>query len=146
MGLGLLVIMNLDFVSFLKTLKPKDWNIMVTDSWTVKDVVAHMVGWEKGDPEAIRKAWKTKKPPWWMEMDDYDDFNKKNVDFYKDFSPEELIGELEKWQRHNQKEIDRIGEEKLRARPDLFGWLFEEGEGSHYSHHYDQIKKALNKE
>ena len=40
---------ELDFVSYLKILKPEDWHKKVNDKWTVKDVVAHMIGWEKGD-------------------------------------------------------------------------------------------------
>lgn len=136
----------MDFISYLKTLKPEDWNTMVTSKWTVKDVVAHMVGWEKGDPDAIQKAWTTKQPPWWMGFDNYDEFNQKAVEEYKHFSPAQLIQEWEKWQAHIQHEIERFGEGNLRSRPDLFGWLFDEGEDSHYNHHYKQIKEALQKQ
>jgi hypothetical protein len=143
--------MDLDFISFLKTLKPEDWVKRVTDRWTVKDVVAHMVGWEKDDVEVIKSTWESKEEPWFYKTDNYDEFNRKHVEFYKDYTPSQLIEEWEKWQRKVKEEVDRIGEDKLRTRPDLFGWLFEgnntyipnEG-GSHYNHHYNQIKKALN--
>lgn len=139
-----------DFISFLKTLKPEDWQAMVTDKWSVKDVVAHMVGWEKGDVKGIGQAWQTKTPPWWVDTEDYNNFNAQSVEFYKDFTPEQLIAEWEYWQNQVQKEIDRIGEANLRSRPDLFAWLFEgteddrdSGEESHYKHHYNQIRRAL---
>ncbi len=134
-----------NFISYLRTLKIDDWNKKVTDKWTVKDVVAHMVGWEKEDPEIIKSTWGSKKVPWFYETDNYDDFNKKAVEFYKDYTPAQLLDEWEKWRNKVKEEIERIGEDKLRARPDLFGWLFEEGEGSHYNHHYQQIRKALEK-
>lgn len=135
----------MDFISYLKTLKPEDWQKPVTDKWTVRDVVAHMVGWEKGDPDAISKAWETKQPPWWMTTDDYDKFNQQNVEYYKDFTSEQLISEWQKWQAHIDKEVAKIGEAKLRARPDLFSWVFDEGEDSHYNHHFKQIREALGK-
>src|SRR5271170_3412884 len=100
----------IDFIAYLKTLKPEDWNKMATPKWSVRDVVAHMVGWEKRDPEIIRKTWKTKQLPWWMaSQGEYDTFNAENVEFYKNYTPEELITEWEKWQRAVRTEIDRIG-------------------------------------
>lgn len=136
----------MDFVSYLKILKPEDWNKQVTSQWTVKDVVAHMIGWEKADPDIIRKTWETKEKPWWLKADNYDEFNQKSVEFYKDYTPEQLIAEWERWQQHVEQEIKKIGEDKLRSRPDLFGWLFEVGERSHYQHHLNQINKVVEKQ
>lgn len=139
-----------DFIAYLKTLKPEEWQVMVTPKWTVKDVVAHMVGWEKGDVEAIRSIWKTKQPAWWKGQDNFDDFNNQAVEFYKNYTPERLIAEWEMWQKKVGEEIDKIGYENIKSRPDLFDWLFEgiqdnrqDGNESHYKHHYNQIKKAL---
>ncbi|MFC1721449.1 DinB family protein [Patescibacteria group bacterium] len=128
------------FLSCIKALSDENWNLMVTDKWSVKDVVAHMIGWEKEDPEAIRLTWKTKQKPWFKKTDDYADFNKSAVDFYKSYRPTELIAELEKWQKRVQETIDQIGEENLRDYPDLFDWLFDESEDSHYADHLKQIK------
>ena len=52
-----------DFISYLKTLKPEDWNKKVTDKWKVKDVVAHLIGWERDDTKIIRSIWETKESP-----------------------------------------------------------------------------------
>ena len=140
----------MDFISYLKTLKPEDWNKMATPKWTVKDVVAHMVGWERGDVEEIIRIWETKQPPWWKDNPNYDEFNAKWVEFYKNYTPEQLIAEWEMWQKKVSEEIKKIGYENIKSRPDLFDWLIEDGdnytlyeEGSHYKHHLKQIKKAL---
>ena len=139
------------FTTYLKTLKPEDWNVKVTSKWTVKDVVAHMIGWEKGDVTVIKDIWKTKEKPWWKSTKDYDDFNDKSVKYYKDDTPGQLVAEWESWQKKVREEVDNIGLENLMARPDLFDWLFEgtaELDGSndsHYKHHYKQIKDAIEK-
>ncbi|MFZ2569555.1 MAG: hypothetical protein WAX44_03035 [Minisyncoccia bacterium] len=134
----------MDFISYLKTLNSDDWNKMVTSKWTVKDVVAHMIGWEKGDVSVIINSWETKQPPWWKLKNEDDEFNAKSVEFYKGFSPKKLIKEWEKWQRKVREVVDDIGEEKLKTRMDLFAWLFEginddrpDGKASHYKHHYE---------
>ncbi|MBI4128242.1 MAG: maleylpyruvate isomerase N-terminal domain-containing protein [Parcubacteria group bacterium] len=137
-----------DFISYLKTLKPEDWEKPATEKWTVKDVVAHMIGWERIDPQVIQETWRTKKRPWFYETDDFDDFNRKSVADYRGYTPDQLIAEWEKYQQLVQEEIDRIGEKKLRAEPSLFGWLFdqEEKEDGHYNHHLRQVKNAVQKE
>ncbi len=132
----------MNFIEFLKTLRLEDWNKKVTDEWTVRDVVAHMVGWEKESANVIKSIWDNKEKPWFIETENYGGFNKKSVDYYKSYKSEELIKEWEKWQEKVDKEIDQIGEDKLKDCPDLFSWLFEEGEGSHYSKHYKQIKEV----
>ena len=137
------IISGSDFTAYLKTLNPEDWDEKATEKWTVKDVVAHMVGWEKEDAQIIGSIWKSKKAPWFYETNDYDDFNKKSVEHYKDYTPSQLIGEWEKWRRAVEKEISRIGEDKMKARPDLFGWLFKKRDDDHYNHHYRQIRKTV---
>jgi hypothetical protein len=97
-------------------------------------------------------TWETKQVPWFMKNSDYDDFNAKAVEFYKDYTPGQLIAEWEMWQKKASEEIDRIGYYNLKSRPDLFDWLLEEENdanytmnegGSHYEHHLKQIKKAV---
>lgn len=144
----------MNFIEYLKSLRPKDWNTKVTDKWTVKDVVAHMVGWEKRDAEVIPIFWETKKKaPWMSTREEWDKFNDIWVEYYRDYTPEELMAEWEVWQKKITEEIDKIGH-NLKARPDLFDWLLDGGEGSsnvftmnadgsHYQHHLKQIRQAL---
>jgi hypothetical protein len=132
-----------EFIDYLKTLRPEDWEKKTTSEWTVKDVVAHMIGWEKHDPSIIQQTWQSKQDPWWQEKSDYDEFNKKEVEYYKHYSPQVLIEELEKWQAEVEKTISEIGEENLKKYPDLFGWLFDTSDKNHYEHHLRQIKEVL---
>ena len=78
----------------------------------MKDVVAHMVGWERGDVEEIKRIWETKTPPWWKNDPNYDEFNYKWVGFYKDYTPEQLIAEWEMWQRKVTKEVEFLTAEQ----------------------------------
>lgn len=141
---------DIRFIEYLKTLKSEDWNKMATSQWTVKDVVAHMIGWERSDVEVIKKCWETKTPPWWKSKNEDDAFNAKWVEFYKNYSPDQLIAEWEMWQDKVQEVMDQIGAENLKAHPELFDWLYEgiddnrsNGKASHYKHHYNQIKFAV---
>jgi len=149
---------DLDFISYLKILKPEDWHKMATSKWTVKDVVAHMVGWEKRDAEVIPIFWQTKKrEPWMSTNSEYDKFNAESLEYYKDYSPEQLISEWEMWQKKISEEIDKIGYTNIKSRPDLFDWLLEDEDkennnytltdgGTHYEHHLKQIKAAVEKQ
>ena len=141
----------IDFISYLKTLEPEDWGKMATPKWTVKDVIAHMVGWEKRDAEIITIFWKTKKrEPWMSTREEWDEFNRKEVERYKNYTPQQLIDEWQMWQKKVSEEIRNIGYQNIKSHPDLFDWILEdEGHytlnegGSHYEHHYAQIKKAI---
>lgn len=134
-----------DFTTYLRSLTLDDWSHKVTDLWDVKDVLAHLVGWEEADPEIIKKTWKTKQPPWWDLTDQFDEFNQKQIDRYRDFSPEQLLIEFEKNRTNVRSVIQEIGEEQLRTRLDLFGWLFDDSKQSHIAHHFSQIKSVLKK-
>lgn len=134
----------IDFIAYLETLKPEDWNKKVTDRWTVKDVVAHMVGWEKRDAEVIKIFWETKKrSPWMSTREEWDEFNRKEVERYRDYDPRRLLSEWRFWQRKVAEEINAIGYDDIKKHPDLFDWILKdegyytlnEG-GSHYEHHY----------
>ena len=67
----------MDTLAFFRNLKPEDWDKRVTDLWTVKDVLAHLVGWEREVALEFRRTWGTDKKPWFVAIDDYNDFNKK---------------------------------------------------------------------
>lgn len=144
----------IDFIAYLNTLKPEDWKKMATPKWTVKDVVAHMVSWEKESCEAVVKAWETKQRPWFMETENYEDFNVQQVEYYAHYTPNQLLQEWKMWQKKIWEEIEQIGYDNVKAHPELFDWLMDgqtkteesytlnEG-GDHYRHHYEQIKKAV---
>jgi hypothetical protein len=137
-----------DFLNYCQTLAPADWQKMVTSKWTVKDVVAHLLGWEREDPEIIQQAWATKTPPWFESTNERDDaFNQRAIDEFHDVPPDQLLAELARWQDKVEQTIQAIGEDELKKYPKIFRWLFEGPNGSrgnkHYQHHYGQIVKAV---
>ncbi len=134
-----------DFYRLLESLTDNEWNTRVDDMWTVKNVVAHLVGWEEELSKLLPQIWKNQEKPWFTETNNWDELNEKSTDKFKGFTPRQLLDEWYKWQGKLMKEAEKIGENNMRSRPDLFGWWFEEGEESHYQTHYKQIRKALNK-
>lgn len=138
--------MNNDhFYILLESLNDKEWNIKVDERWTIKDIVAHLVGWEEEVNKQIPEVWKTKKEPWFVKADSYDDFNKASIKKFSKLPPKKLLTKWYKIQNHLLLEIKKIGEDKLKAEPRLFHWVFDEGADSHYFEHYKQIKTALTK-
>ncbi len=132
----------MDFIEYLKSLKPKDWEVKISDKWTVKDVVAHLVGWEKEVTNTLDESIKTGEQPWFMKQENWDKFNRQNTDFYIDHTPGELLNEWQMWQDRLETKIKEWGEQELRCNKDM-DYLFDEGEDSHYKHHWEQIKKVL---
>ncbi len=141
----------MDFLNYCKQLQPEDWSKMVNEKWTVKDVVAHLAAWEKECARELGKAWTTREKPWFLKTDNWDDFNERSYNFYKDYSPEQLLDEWEKWQKELSKEIEKIGEGELKQDPDMFSWAFdvwatdEDNNPSHVDYHWKKVKKVLGK-
>lgn len=135
-----------EFLTFLENLNPQDWNQKVTDKWTIRDMIIHLIGWEKEATKELPISYATHKEPWFMNNnnDDYAEFNAKNVQEYKDYSSKQLIEEWKKWQKALTDEINKIGIDKLKVGYDFFEWVFDEGESNHYLEHFKQIKEALN--
>lgn len=129
-------------LDFFKSLKPEDWDKPVTEKWKVKDVLSHLVGWNKEVLRDFREVLKTGEEPWFATTEDYGEFNDKIFEEYKNESPEQLLSQMERWERELGEEIEKAGEAELRKRPDM-EWLFDEGEDSHSAHHIAQVKKAL---
>lgn len=135
----------MEFIDFLKTLTPADWETKVTDKWTVKDIVAHMVGWEREGAKTFLEAWQKGEKPWFMTEKSFDDFNNRIIEEYIKYSPEELMNEWKKWQDDLDRQVKEIGEDKVNERYREFDWVFDSGDDNHYEHHLKQIKAGLNK-
>lgn len=130
------------FIYYIETLKDDDFAVKVNKVWTVRDVVAHMVGWERECTKVLLEALKTKEAPWFMKTDDYDEFNAKNVNEFKDYPIPELLNEWRRWQGSLDSEIAKIGEDEIR-KAEGFDWVLDEGHGGHYNEHFEQIRNAL---
>ncbi|OGG39051.1 hypothetical protein A2116_02115 [Candidatus Jorgensenbacteria bacterium GWA1_49_17] len=133
---------NMNVATFFGNLKDSDWDVPVTKKWRVKDVLSHLIGWERECARELLKVFETGNEPWFMLADNYDDFNEKIRQEFKDYSPEALISEFEKWRNTLEKNIRMIGEDRVRQRPHM-DWVFDEGGEPHFEHHLNQIKKAL---
>lgn len=140
-----------DFFDMLENLTDDEWNTKVDENWSVKDVVAHLVGWEKECALQIPIIWQSQKRPWFLEAYDDYEFNRRSIIEYKDMQPNQLLQEWYIWQDKSQEEIDKIGEDNLKSQPTLFGWLFESEISSdetnlgHYEEHITQINSALHR-
>lgn len=134
----------MDTMAFFKNLKESDWDIPVTKKWRVKDVASHLIGWERECAKELVKVFETGNEPWFVLNDNYDEFNERTCREFKDYSPKALISELEKWHGILDDEIKKIGEDKIKQRPNM-DWVFDEGDESHFEHHIKQIKNAIEK-
>jgi len=131
----------MDTIFFFKNLKDSDWKVFATKKWRVKDVLSHLAGWEREVSQELVEVFKTGNEPWFMLTNDYTKFNEKIYQEFKNYSPKALLSELEKWQKKLEKNIQKIGERKIREH--RWNWVFDEGDNSHFKHHIKQVKKAL---
>jgi hypothetical protein len=131
-----------EFFELLENLQPEELDKKIGKR-TIKEVIAHLVGWEKEAFERLDETWRTKEKPWFLKTDNFDEFNEKSIENYKNFTPEQLLNEWKKWQKKLDDKIEEIGEDKLREDMELFDWVFDEGDENHYLEHLNQIKKVL---
>jgi len=132
----------MDVISFFRNLKSEDWEKPVTKLWRVKDVLAHLVGWEREIVQELPRTWENSENPWFVDTDNYDNFNAKIYEEYKDFSPPQLLAELKEWQDALSEEIEKIGEDDIRQ-SNYSEWVFNEGREPHFEHHINQVRQAL---
>jgi hypothetical protein len=128
-------------IKFLNNLSEDKWAIKVNPRWTVKDVVAHLIGWAEEATKVIPVAMKSDEDPWFMNLKNYDEFNNKSVLKYGKLRPKELLNKIQKVDNALSKVIEKYGVENLKHRPG-FKWMFEENEESHSIHHLRQIRKV----
>ncbi len=133
---------NMDIITFFRNLNESDWDVLVTKKWRVKDVLSHLLGWEREIVQELVKVFEIGSEPWFMLTDDYNEFNEKIYQEFKNYSPDVLLSELEKWQNELEKSIQAIGEDKIKQRPHM-DWVFDEGDEPHFEHHIKQINEAL---
>ena len=85
-----------ELAKFLSRLSDKEWQVKVTDKWNVREVLAHIVGWEKENVKVLSDFLKKGKKDPWHQNEDYEQFNDGEVEFYKNYSSKELLKEWEK--------------------------------------------------
>ena len=130
------------FMDFLASLAESQWQTKVSADWTVKDVIAHLIGWAYEVAGVLPTVWETGEEPWFCKTCDYDEFNDGNVRRYKGLSPKETLAEYIRWEEMVKTQIERIGESRLRE-SGKYSWLFDEGPNAHWTNHFRQIKRAI---
>jgi uncharacterized protein (TIGR03083 family) len=133
----------MDYISYLQSLSSEDWQKPATGKWTVKDVLSHLVGWEREVALTFMNTWKTKQDPWFIVNEDYDSFNDKVQAEFADWKPSDLLQEWKKWQDNLNNQIKEVDEDEFNVRRNNLSWMTDEGEHSHTDWHINQIKKAV---
>ena len=107
---------NDEIINFCQNLEKSDWAKMAKKTQTVKDIFAHLVGWQRECVLELRKTWNSGKQPWFVLTSEYDDFNLKIRNEFDVFQPDNLLQEFKKWDRALEQMIIEIGEDKLRSK------------------------------
>ena len=129
-------------IPFFNSLHPTDLNKKVTEKWTVKDALIHLVGWDREVVIGLRDMLKNGQQPWFTKTDDYEEFNDRINNEFENEPAEKLVAELEKWEKALKEMIQEIGEENLKMKGNM-DWVFDEEGEPHFEHHINQIREAL---
>jgi hypothetical protein len=116
-------------------------SIKVTSKWNVKDVIAHIIGWELASTKGAKQILREKEKPGFFHYN-FDAFNRREVVRRKDKTLKQLIAELKIAGKEFEKFIKKIPNEEFEKYPELWEWLKEAG---HDKHHALQIIKAVEK-
>lgn len=133
-----------EVIKYLEELPEEKWETKVGKSWNVKNVVAHLIAWNYEAAKEIERVYRESGEPWFLNAENYDDFNAKAVAKYKGFSKKQLIKKLKESDREVDKAVEKCGRENLINKPG-FKWLFETDRKPHSVQHLDKIKEALEK-
>lgn len=116
---------------------------MATSTKTVKDVLAHLVGWQREVVVEFEKSLRGEEP-WFISITNYDDFNGRIDKEFKTVSTKVLLKEFRKWDQILEQRISELGEDVLRRRKEA-EWVFDEGDDGHFLEHLNQMKQAIKK-
>ncbi|MDL4842351.1 DinB family protein [Aquibacillus rhizosphaerae] len=139
------------FVQSLQLLDDKIWNSPIEEGkWTTGDVIAHIMLWDKYFlEEAIQKI--TNHQPLTSKHLDFDEFNKKAIDYAKENSKQEVIDRTVYYRNEVINEINSIPvEDFTKEYLDGDGNIFSVydyllGFISHDLHHINQLKDFFSK-
>ncbi|OGN01192.1 MAG: hypothetical protein A3I26_03725 [Candidatus Yanofskybacteria bacterium RIFCSPLOWO2_02_FULL_43_10] len=53
----------MDIIKFFRSLNPDDWSKKVTERWTVKDVLSHLIGWDREVVIELRNTFQKETEP-----------------------------------------------------------------------------------
>ena len=74
------------------TVRPQQWDEMFLGTWALRDLLAHLVGWDYANLEAAQAILAGRRPAFWAYQDrDWQAFNARLVTEYRREDPEELL-------------------------------------------------------
>ena len=79
-----------EMITFLETLEDGDWEVSVSAAWTVKDVVAHLVGWTEVDVGSLENIDSLETFFSRRKDFDIDEYNAQVVEKYSPIPPQEI--------------------------------------------------------
>lgn len=50
-----------ELIRYLTNLSVDEWNLKVSDEWTIKDIISHLINWNLEASKVLPDVWKTKK-------------------------------------------------------------------------------------
>ena len=118
--------------------------------WGVKDIVAHVLGWERAMTTMLQRLARGERPT--AEGDDYSDTDATNARFTSEFAPIGANTVLAAWSQRHMVFVkaaqavpgDRFGEDN--GKPKTANRLVGAGGAEHYREHMGQIKAWREKE
>ncbi|WP_084782126.1 DinB family protein [Bacillus niameyensis] len=117
------------YVQSMRELDEKMWATPIAEGkWTPKDMIAHIMLWDKYFlEEAIQRI--TSQQPLTAKHLDFDEFNKKAVEYAKNKTVQEIIGETVHYRNELLRQLESISDED-------FTKEHIDGEGNPFSAYY----------
>jgi hypothetical protein len=81
-----------DLIALAYQIPPEMREALIFDEWTVKDILAHISGWDSYTIGALAAFFEGETPDWGGEVDE---FNRQSVEERKNLSWEEVLAEFE---------------------------------------------------
>ncbi len=117
---------------------------MASGKWSIKDVLAHIIGWDEECTRAIQKAIDEEQKPGFLDWkkEDMDAFNRKQVQERKQRTFKELVEELKQTEGEWNRQTGRLTDEEIDRHPGWWKWMEDAG---HDIQHAKQIMEARKK-
>jgi len=109
-------------------------------TWSIKDIVAHIIGWHSEMGPALQRIARGERPvPAGVSYDDVDAWNEKFVAARRGAEAADLLLELDKSHERFMHQADAVPEERFQ--PGKTTWKIVDGNSAHHYHeHGEQIR------
>src|ERR1051325_2978448 len=109
-------------------------------TWSIKDIVAHIIGWHSEMGPALQRIAPGERPvPPGVSYDDVDAWNEKFVAARRGAEAADLLLELDKSHERFMHQADAVPEERFQ--PGKTAWKIVDGNSAHHYHeHGEQIR------